>query len=145
MKGYGRILTVFLAAIAVFSAGCSRGETNAQNREFENALQNIKAVYAEVFKILVDNRANLDKGIVDAEKYIDANRQKLKADMETLQKDLNLERQSLLREFNKDVIEMSMKPGKELEPYIDKVTKGKERVLKILESVQSYHKMQAEK
>jgi len=137
-------IIVLISAIFIILS-CQKGPDPQRNFEMENALKTIDSVYSKIFTILSDSKETPEKIIELAGKIITEKSDKLSESSKALKKEMNLEQQSILMDFNKDVMEKSVKPVEKLLS----TSKNKQETIKKIESIfstiYSYHKFDMKK
>jgi F0F1-type ATP synthase membrane subunit b/b' len=135
---------VLISAIFI-TLSCQKGPDPQRNIEMENALKTIDSVYSEIFTILSDSKETSEKTIENAGKIITEKSDKLTQASKALQKELTLEQQSILMDFNKDIMEKSVKPAEKLLSASKNKQETVKKIESIFSSIYQYHKFDVKK
>jgi hypothetical protein len=142
MKSILHVITVTALALACALTSVSCGTSNSA---VETALKGIDDVYAGLFKVLEEQKADPEKGIAAAEKFIDDNAKKMAEYGKIINQKLSAEQVLMVKKFNKDTYNKYIKESLKFKDSYGKNDAVAQRALKLMPKLEAYHSLPPDK
>ncbi len=111
------IIALTMVTALLFSS-CGGGPSD---KDLKGSIDGIKGVYTGLFKVLEENKANPNKALAEGEKYVEANKDKLKGYGKVFGGGVKASQVEMINTFKTDIQTMSREAGKKLGPSFARV------------------------